>query len=420
MKTIEIIPTKLSGTVTVPPSKSLCHRAVLAAALAKGTSMIHNVVLSEDIAATVAAVQALGADVAFDGNHCQIKGGSLKRNGSLLLDCKESGSTLRFLIPLLLALNNTAAYIGSGNLYKRPLDPYLEIFQQQNISYSSKQLPMEIKGCLKPGRFELQGNISSQFVTGLMLALPLLDQPSIIAIRGALESSSYVDLTIDTLKSFGIEVNNDHYRTFEIKGNQMYIPTEYVVEGDFSQAAFWIAAGLLGERVQCKNLNLSSSQGDKVFIDILKSAGAELKYGENCIEAQPSRLTAFEANVSQCPDLAPILAVVAACCEGVSRITGAARLRMKECDRLHAITQELNKLGAEVIEMSDHMVIKGKQNLTGGIVDSWGDHRIAMALAIASIKCKDKVVIRNSSAITKSYSSFFDDFESLGGVLYEL
>lgn len=419
MKSVEIIPTPLKGSIDMPPSKSFCHRAIIAAALAKGHSTINNIVHSEDILATIDAVQAFGAVVSLEENKAFIKGTDFSRISSNTIDCRESGSTLRFTIPLGLLTNEPIKYIGSGNLSSRPIDPYINIFKEQGIEYSATKLPITIKGMLKPGEYELNGNISSQFITGLMFALPMLNDDSLIRVTTPLESKTYIDLTIDTLKSFGINIENENHKSFYIEGKQCYTPTEYSVEGDYSQAAFWIAAGLLGDSVKCLNLNPSSKQADKAFIDILYNAGAKIEISKDSVTAIKSTLRAFEADVSQYPDIAPILAVMAAVSDGTSRITGASRLRIKECDRLKAISTELNKLGAKVFEGEDSLVINGVETLDGGMVDSWGDHRIAMALSIASIKCTTPLIIRNSSVVAKSYPVFFKDFAKLGGILNE-
>ena len=419
MNDIKITPNSLNGEVKIPPSKSLCHRAIIAAALAKGQSIINNVELSEDILATINGVQALGAGVVFQSNRLVINGSTFTIQDNCVIDCNESGSTLRFLMPLALLTEGTVSYLGKGNLGGRPLGPYLEIFDEQGIFHSDNKLPMTLNGTLKPGIFKLKGNISSQFITGLMFALPLLDEDSTILITEPLESKGYIDLTIDVLDSFGISIINNNYKSFLIKGKQEYKPTQYDVESDYSQAAFWLAAGPLGAEISCLGLKLDSKQGDKAILDILKLAGAELDLCDTYIKALPSMLHAFEIDVSQSPDIAPILTVVAAFCNGTSKIKGAARLRIKECDRLKAITVELNKLGAVIYEESDSITIVGSKYLQGGDVDSWGDHRIAMALAIAATKCIEPVIIHNSSAVHKSYPNFFEDYKMLGGKLHE-
>lgn len=419
MKDVKILPSFLKGDIKIPPSKSLCHRAIIAAALSQGQSIINNVVLSEDILATIGGVRALGALVTFHQDKLIIEGCKLTAEQNCVIDCNESGSTLRFLMPLGLLTKTAISYVGKGNLCDRPLEPYLEIFKDLGVFYSDIRLPMTISGSLEPGVFKINGNISSQFVTGLMFALPLLDEDSTILITEPLESKGYIDLTINVLKNFGISITNHNYRSFFIKGKQEYKKTNYTVEGDYSQAAFWLAAGALGGNITCLGLKRNSKQSDKAILDILKIAGVSLESSDAYIKVLPSRLQAFEVNVSQCPDITPILAVLAALSEGTSKITGAARLRIKECDRLKAITMELNKLGAQIVEEKDSLTIKGLEYLQGGDVESWGDHRIAMALAVAATKCIEPVIIRSSSAVHKSYPNFFEDYKMLGGILLE-
>ena len=419
MRDVKILPSFLKGAIKIPPSKSLCHRAIIAAALSQGQSIINNVVLSEDILATINGVRAFGALVTVLQDKLIIEGGKLGAENSCIIDCNESGSTLRFLMPLGLLTNSSISYVGKGNLGDRPLGPYIEIFREQGILYSDCKLPITIHGILKPGIFRLKGNVSSQFITGLMFALPLLEEDSTIILTEPLESKGYIDLTIKVLKNFGVSISNHNYKSFSIKGKQEYIKTDYTVEGDYSQAAFWLAAGALGADITCLGLKLHSKQSDKSMLDILRNAGVILESTDTHVKVLPSRLKAFEVDVSECPDLMPILTVLAALSEGESKITGAARLRLKECDRLKAIMTELNKLGAQIVEEQDSLSIKGLKYLQGGDVESWGDHRIAMALAIAATKCIEPVIIHNSDAVHKSYPNFFDDYKLLGGILLE-
>lgn len=419
MRTAKVFPNFLVGEINPPPSKSLCHRAIIAAALAQGQSIIDNVTISEDILATIKGVQALGAVVNFQNNRLVIEGGRFTQEDFLAIDCHESGSTLRFLIPLGLALGKGVTYTGQGNLGNRPLGPYLNIFDQQGITYSSKMLPMEIKGVLRPGEFELEGNVSSQFITGLLFSLPLLESDSTIVVKSKLESLGYIDLTLDILESFGVHVENDQYQRFFIKGGQQYKPQHYQIEADYSQAAFWLVAAALNGEITCKGLNPNSKQGDRFIIDILKKAGARIEQYDQNIKVTRSDLDCFDVDVSQYPDIAPILAVAAAFSNGTSHITGAGRLRIKECDRLKAIVTELEKLGASITEHEDSITIQGREFLHGGKLDSWDDHRIAMSLSVAALRSKEPVYIQNSDSVNKSYPSFFEDFIMLGGKIDE-
>lgn len=421
MENVTIYPKPLRGNIKVPPSKSLAHRAVICAGLAEGESNIDNIVLSEDIKSTLNAMKSLGVQVIecndFKEVGLKIKGTDKLNMLNNVIDCNESGSTLRFLIPITLLTEKEIVFTGRGKLVSRPLDVYYDIFKEQGIEYKNNngELPLKVKGRLKAGNFKAAGNISSQFISGLMFTLPLLKEDSRIEITSNLESKGYVDLTMDMLRKFGINIENENYKEFYIKGNQKYTRRDYRVEGDFSQAAFWLVAGVLGEEIKCEDLNYQSLQGDKVIIDILNKMKANMCVDKEYIECKNSVTEGVVIDASECPDLVPILTVLASLSKGTTKIINAKRLRIKECDRLMAIASELNKIGGEVIELEDGLIIHGKESLNGGKVDSWNDHRIAMAMAVASIKCKKPLVINNSEAVNKSYPQFWDDFKKLGG-----
>lgn len=421
MKNVLIYPSRLSGKISVPPSKSICHRAIICAGLSKGVSIISNVVFSEDVEATLNAVESFGAHIVRKRDSLIINGtGKLSIKNSLI-DCNESGSTLRFLIPLAAVTGERVVFTGRGRLAERPLMPYYEIFDKQNINYSntSGRLPLLVEGKLMPGEYKVKGNISSQFITGLLFALPLLNGDSRIVITTPLESKSYVDLTIEMLKRFKVETENHDYSEIIISGNQLYNSTDYHIEGDFSQAAFFLAADILGADVLCQGLNMESLQGDKAILDIIISMGGKLISEDYGIGFQPSKPSGITIDVSQCPDIVPILSVIGALSNGTTRIINAGRLRIKESDRLRAIGCELNKIGADVKEMPEGLIINGRETLEGGIVSSWNDHRIAMALAIASIKCRKPLIIKDADCVKKSYPDFWEDFKMLGGNIYE-
>ena len=425
MKNIEIKPSTLRGQITIPPSKSMSHRAIICASLSQGVSRIENIILSDDILATLEAMKSFGVGVSIselDANgicNLTIIGREKLQLINDEIDCKESGSTLRFLIPMAGLFNRRGTYVGRGKLVERPLDTYYEIFKEEGIFYANNKgkLPLSIEGQLKAASFRMKGNISSQFITGLLFVLPLLEGDSKIIITTDLESKGYVDLTIDMLKRFSIEVENKDYREFYIKGNQKYRAINYTVEGDFSQAAFFIVAGLLGGEIDCKGLNMDSLQGDKVILDIVRNMGGDIFIDNNSIKTKQSNTRAMTIDVAQCPDLVPILAVLGALSQGTTEIINAGRLRIKESDRLKAISTELRKLGAYIKELDNGLEIEGKEELTGGVVSSWNDHRIAMALAIASIKCKSPIKIENSGAVEKSYPNFWEDFAKIGGIV---
>lgn len=420
MKNIKISLSKLSGNINIPPSKSLSHRAIIAASLAEGRSKIRNVLFSEDIEATCKGMKVFGVNIEKKYDSLIIDGTGILNAIDEKIDCNESGSTLRFLIPLALLTGQKMIFEGKGRLTKRPINPYIDIFKKQEIDYIyDNGLPLIVKGRLKPDIFKIKGDISSQFITGLLFVLPLLCDDSKILITSELESKGYIDLTIDILDKFGVKIINNEYKEFFIKGNQKYTPIDYRIEGDFSQAAFWIVAGVLGGEVEIKDLNIDSLQGDRIIVDIVKKMGGDLLELDNSILARKSKTNGTIIDVSGCPDLAPVLAVLGALSEGETRIINAERLRIKESDRVKAIATELNKIGADVIEKEDSLIIKGKDMLEGGIVDSWNDHRIVMALSIASIKCTKPLIITNSDVVKKSYPQFFEDFKKLGGKVYE-
>ena len=424
MSKIKIKSKKLEGIVTVPPSKSMAHRAVICASLAKGKSIISNLDLSDDIIATINAMKMLGANIKELGNKTfSIDGSNIFKNKEkdIVIDCNESGSTLRFLVPLSIAEDNKVKFIGRGNLGKRPLNIFYEIFDNQGIEYSYQKdiLNLDINGKLKGGTFNVEGNISSQFISGLMFTLPLLKEDSKIVITTELESKGYLDLTLSMLNSFGIKIINNDYKEFIIKGNQEYKAFDYEVEGDYSQAAFYLSAGAIGNKVNIKNLDLYSLQGDKEVISILEDLGNRLVIENKNISIKSCGDEEAIIDAKNCPDVIPVITVVAALTKGTSRIINAGRLRIKECDRLHAITTELNKLGAKITELEDGLIIEGVETLKGGEVSSYDDHRIAMSLAIASTRCEDDLILENPLCVSKSYPHFWEDFKMLGGEIDE-
>lgn len=422
MENLKITPSPLKGEINIPPSKSLAHRAVICAGFSDGLSNVDNIIFSEDIRATIRGMESLGVKVENkDDNSLKIQGKSKLELINKNIDCTESGSTLRFFIPMALLTGGEVTFTGRGKLVSRPLDVYYEIFEKQGIEYENNKgnLPLTVKGKIKPDTFYVKGNISSQFITGLMFTLPFLDGDSKIVITTELESKGYVDLTIDCLEKFGVKIENKDYKEFLIKGNQKCKNRDYRVEGDFSQAAFWIVAGILGSNIKCKDLNINSLQGDKEIIDIVRKMGADINIYEEYIEVKESRTKGIIIDAAECPDLVPVLAVLGALSEGTTKIINAERLRIKECDRLKAMATELSKIGADIEELEDGLIIRGKKSLKGGIVDSWNDHRIAMSMAVASIKCEEPIVITNSKAVKKSYPHFWEDFKSLGGNIDE-
>lgn len=415
MSTITLSPSQLNGKVAAPPSKSDVHRAIICAALSGGVCRVAPVSLSNDIKATISCIRALGAEVSVSGDTVTVDGTNLFNSKTAVLDCSESGSTLRFFIPIAAAGGADATFIGSGRLPERPIGIYLDILPQAGVSCKSdKGLPLEISGQLRSGTFSLPGDISSQFITGLMLALPLLDGDSEIVLTTPLSSVGYIDMTLDCMRRFGVVAVRTAKGWF-IKGNQRYVSTDYRTDGDWSQAAFFMAAGAVSGDVTVEGLRLNSTQGDKEVAEILRRFGADIELSENSVRVRRSKLTATEINAGDIPDLVPILAVVASFAEGKTRIYNAERLRIKESDRLRTTADMLNALGGKVTEKRDELIIEGTGKLRGGEVDGANDHRIVMSASVAALGCESKVTITDRESINKSYPDYFEEYFRLGG-----
>lgn len=402
---ITIKPSLLSGNVHIPSSKSMTHRMLICAALADGTSVIDGVDFSKDITATIEAMKSLGAIIRINGNSVTVRGIAVPSLNATI-NCFESGSTLRFLIPVAAALGTETIFLGEGRLPKRPITAYIRELPKKGIEFSYEgTMPFQIKGKLESGVFELEGDVSSQYITGLLFALPLLKGDSEIIMTSRLESKPYVDLTIECLRLFGVEVLETE-KGYKIKGNQEYKPYSAKVEGDYSQAAFFYVANALGSNINLENLSKDSVQGDKAIDAIVSKWIDDKKNGRD---------VCFDINAVDIPDLVPVLAVLGTFGTKPSRISGAERLKIKESDRLLAISQMLNTLGGNVKVLDDGLYIEPVEKLNGGKVDSFGDHRIAMCAAVAATRSEDDVVIENAESVEKSYPKFFEDYKTLGG-----
>lgn len=403
---IRITPSMLEGTVSIPASKSYAHRAIICAALADGCSEISGVTMSKDITATIEAMKALGAAVE------QVSEDTLRVSGvsgipaAADIDCNESGSTLRFIIPIAAALGVESRFFGRGRLPQRPIDIYTRELGNHGITFDyDHTMPFGISGKLTSGKYYIEGDVSSQFITGLLFALPLLEQDSeIIITTEKLESKPYIDITAECMKKFGITVE-ETAEGYHISGGQKYLPCSLKVEGDYSQAAFFFTANALGCGINVENLVPESVQGDKKILEIIS---------EMCYNGT-DELKSFNADCSDIPDLVPILTVLG--CFGTERsvIYNAERLRIKESDRLKAISETLNALGGRVTVTDDGLLIDPITELHGGEIDSFGDHRIVMSAAIAALKATGDITIKGAEAVEKSYPDFFRDYNKLGG-----
>ena len=420
-------PSALQGVLRVIPSKSASHRAVMLAAMAQGQTQVAPLQLSRDIEATLACAKALGvcsgASLSPAGANglvrAAITGGGAAVCGMRTLDCGESGSTLRFFIPLALDGRGPVTFIGHGRLMQRPLDVYEQLFAPLGVRWEKQGDRLTIEGRLTPGEYALRGDVSSQFITGLLLALPQLDGESTIRITTKLESRAYVELTRRIQAAFGVVSHWADEQTLVISGGQKPIsPGSFAVEGDWSHAAFYLVAGAIGRggRIALTGLDPASTQGDRAIFSLLKQMGARIHEEEDgVIDVHPSSLTGVTANVEQTPDLVPALAVAMAAAKGESRITGAARLRIKESDRLSAMKNALCAAGADVTELPDGLIIRGGTPLHAALIEGCNDHRIVMAMAAASAISDGDLTLTDSESVAKSAPAFWAEFASLGG-----
>ena len=411
-----ITPAKIdSGNITIPPSKSLAHRAIICACLAPGRSVISNIDYSVDIRATIEGMRHLGASIKEDKDTLFIDGIETFQYDGDVVNCHESGSTLRFFLPLFSLTGKRATFSGSKRLIERPKNVYEMLFQEQGIDFVRTYPNIIIDGRLKPGELTLKGNVSSQFITGLLFALPLLEADSKIHIEPPFESRSYVDLTIQMLKRFQIIVEYEDAYTLAIKGNQQYQPTDVLVEGDYSQLVFWASLGVLNHSVETHGLDLHSLQGDKKTIDIFQSMNAGIKVLDDGYQFCPGTLNGTVIDLNDCPDLGPMLFALATQANGKTTFQNAGRLRIKESDRIEAMETELKKLGCSISSTFGTVTITGPVKLQGNVtLHGHNDHRIVMALSILATIADEPITIDDAQAISKSYPGFFKDLASCG------
>lgn len=412
MSDVRIIPRAPCGELAAPPSKSAAHRALICAALSAMPCQVSPVAASSDMRATLRVLQAMGVNWTQEADMVIFEGASWQAREPF--DCLESGSTLRFLLPVAAALGLPAAFTGGGRLPERPLGALMEQMQSHGVGFSASRLPFTISGRLQSGRYTLPGNVSSQFISGLLFALPLVEGDSEIVLTSPLQSAGYVDMTLEALVQSGIRVACTE-SGWQIPGGQAYRSGERTVEADWSNAAFWLCAGAIGGAVRLTGLRDGSAQGDRAVVDLIGQFGAPIIRDEHAVCCTHAPLHSIRIDAGPIPDLVPILAVTAAFAQGDTEIYNAGRLRIKESDRLSTVVALLRDLGGSVDEYTDRLTIHGG-GLRGGTVDGANDHRIVMSAAIAGMFCRESVLIRGAQAVHKSYPDFFKDFKKLGGL----
>lgn len=407
---VTIQPKKLSGTVSAIPSKSEAHRLLICAALADGETVLEMDRTSEDIEATARCLRSLGAKIERSEKAMTVSPVAQPVEAPLL-DCGESGSTFRFMLPVTAAITEKAAFAGQGRLPQRPISDLMDTMKAHGVAFSADALPFSSEGKMVSGCFELPGNVSSQYITGMLLAMPLLEGDSEIKLTVPLESGSYVDITVEAMKAFGVSVEGQ----WSVKGNQRYhSPGRLKVGGDWSNSAFYLCAGALGSSVTVAGLNPNSAQGDRAVVEVLRRFGAVVTEENDAVTVSPGELRGIDIDASDIPDLLPVLSVVAAFAEGETRFFNAQRLKLKESDRLASTAELLSALGGKATWDGEVFTVYGG-GLIGGEVKGWGDHRIVMSAAIAAIGCSETVKITGAEAVNKSYPAFFEDYNMLGG-----
>lgn len=417
---VTIQPGTLSGKVLVPSSKSILHRGLICAALAQGTSVIHRLYLSRDIQATMDCLTALGAVFTRQGEDILVQGISQPPEAAAL-HCGESGSTLRFLIPVAAALGVSATFFGEGRLVSRPLTAYDHAFAGNGVHWhNTGLLPCSVSGRLKPGNYEIDGSQSSQFISGLLFALPLLEGDSTLTVTGNFQSQSYVQITLGVLKQFGIRFQQTAPNCFSIPGGQNYQGGEFTAESDYSQAAFFLCAAAFGANLELCSFSPNSLQGDRAILSILAQAGCPVEREGDKLKPRPGKLSPFTVEAGDIPDLVPVLCVLACGCKGESLITQVERLKLKESDRIASTMALINGLGGKMSysPKEDCIRVLGAGRLTGGVVSCENDHRIAMSGAVAALICQKPVTLLGAQCVAKSYPTFWEEYQRLGGTIH--
>ncbi|MBO5882982.1 MAG: 3-phosphoshikimate 1-carboxyvinyltransferase [Clostridia bacterium] len=407
------------GKIKAIASKSIAHRILICAAFADKPTRIRCEEINNDIKATVSCLSSLGADICYEYPYFQVSPiKSLQKDA--ILDCGESGSTLRFLIPIVTALGANAFFDMHGRLPERPLSPLKEELEAHGALLSYRDTNrLYCEGQLSGLEYSIAANVSSQFISGILFALAIWGKGGTLKLTGKIESAPYIDMTTDTLKLFGVNISFSDSMFTVLPADKLISPKDVNVEGDWSGAAFPICMGVLGQSaVEVFGLNLSSRQGDREILNILRRFGADIvENGDSVIAKGNAMLHGINIDASQIPDLVPVMATVAATAKGTTVISGAERLRIKESDRLSAVKEMLNTLGANITETKDGLIINGVPHLCGGIVSSYNDHRIAMSAAVASAVCQRDVTITDAEATSKSYPQFWNDIEDLSVIV---
>ena len=395
MEKVLIKPSGANGSVTMPPSKSAAHRAIVCSFLAGGGT-VSPIIDSKDMLAALGAVKSL-------------------QNNEKTINCIESGNTLRFFIPVAAALGKSVTFTGEGRLPQRPIGEYLKLLPLHGVEVKSAgALPLSLSGRLQSGDFHIRGDISSQYITGLLLALPVLSGDSRIILTSKLLSRPYVELTLGVLRDYGVEACETDYGYF-VPGNQKYAVRDYTVEGDWSHAAFFMSAAAIGGSVTIKGLRSDSRQGDMAVCDVMRRFGAQVAWNGSAVTCRAEKLSGIDIDCEDITDMAPAIAVTAAFAKGRTVIRGASRLRLKESDRLAAIAHNLRLMGAAVDEREDGLVIDPPAEVRGAELRGFNDHRIVMAFSVAGMYAKGETVIDDAGSIAKTYPAFFDDFRAVGG-----
>ena len=418
---VTVVSGEVEGSLSTPCSKSYAQRAFAAALLAEGRSTIRGLELCDDTRSAIEAITALGAKVEWVDEHtCTIDGGLSPQSDTI--NTGESGLSTRLFTPIAALSDKTIRIEGRGSMLRRPIGMMIAPLQELGVKVACDGfLPITVKGPLRGGETDVDGFVSSQFLTGLLMALPLAEEETVLHIN-KLNSRPYIAMTIDAVEKFGVRIEHNDYKEFYIPAGQKYEPADYYIEGDWSSASFMLVAAAIAGKVRVKNMSPLSLQADVTIIDVLEDAGAEIITSPTDIIVERNELRAFEFDATNSPDLFPILTILASQCEGTSKIIGVGRLLHKESNRAEAIVEEFSKLGIKmsIDDEEDALYVEGGE-IIGGTVSSRGDHRIAMSAAVAGLCSREGVTIEDAEAVAKSYPTFWEDLKSLtnNAVRYE-